>query len=75
MNVNVLLIKKAANVVGKLLFALFFIGSQTCQVNPNKRWPCGWWNIEKNNCEAKGCCFDYNAKGIKRCFYSETGMT
>ena len=58
-----------------ITFCLFLISvalvSRTCEIDIERRYPCGWWMISQSNCETLlGCCFDYSAKGMKRCFYS-----
>ena len=52
----------------------FVLGKRTCVIHPDNRYLCGWYGISKGNCEAKGCCFDEVAKGMRRCYYPEIGM-
>ena len=53
---------------------LIFLGPKTCAIHPTNQVACGWYNINRGNCEAKGCCFDDSAQGAQRCFYPERGM-
>ena len=52
----------------------FILGPKTCAIHPEKQVACGWHNINRGNCEAKGCCFDDSAQGTQRCIYPERGM-
>lgn len=59
-----------------LAYVYFFVlGKETCVIPSGIRWSCGWWNIDKKNCEAKGCCFDDSTKDMPHCYYTEPGIS
>lgn len=44
---------------------------ESCSVSPNDRNDCGWYGIDQDTCEGRGCCYDDTDFGFetKYCFY------
>lgn len=65
------------NKFGKIraISILFFNIADTCSVSPEDRNDCGWYGIDKETCEDRGCCYDDTDFGFetKWCFYP-TGL-
>ena len=61
----------------KFIFVLYFPvvpSNNACGIKASTRIGCGWFQITRNNCEFRGCCFDDKAEESQRCFYPNIGM-
>jgi len=49
----------------------YSLAADTCSVSPEDRNDCGWYGIDKETCEDRGCCYDDTDFGFetKWCFY------
>ncbi|XP_078348304.1 uncharacterized protein LOC144633310 isoform X2 [Oculina patagonica] len=49
----------------------YSLAAESCSVSPNDRNDCGWYGIEQDTCEGRGCCYDDTDFGFetKWCFY------
>jgi len=44
----------------------------TCEVNPNERNDCGYYGINQNQCESKGCCWSpTDVQNAPWCFFKK----
>jgi len=41
----------------------------TCDVSENQRQDCGYFGIDQNGCEGKGCCWRESNSGAPWCYY------
>ena len=41
-----------------------------CYQSPESRENCGWYGINEELCESKGCCWDESVQGSPWCFDS-----
>ena len=49
-------------------------GGLSCDIEDSSKIDCGYYGIDQNSCENKGCCwymFDNNTNNIPFCFYGK----
>merc|ERR1712087_624699 len=46
-----------------------------CDVSENQRQDCGYYGIDQNGCEGKGCCWRESNSGAPWCYYGASSAS